>query len=168
MFRRLVVPLDGSTTAERALSYAAAIARAYDASVLLLRAFPGDQQSARILASMQSVPSAMVDPSTVQMVGDSARTAEAEARAYLQAQTTALGAEGVQVTAAVIDADAGDAIVREAEREPDSLIVLSSHGHGGLEGLVIGSTAKHVLHKSHAPVMLIRVAEQAAQPEAKE
>jgi nucleotide-binding universal stress UspA family protein len=56
-----------------------------------------------------------------------------------------------------MDADATEAILQEAQREPATLIVMSTHGRGGLGRLVFGSVAQAVLERSHVPLLLIRV-----------
>jgi nucleotide-binding universal stress UspA family protein len=62
--------------------------------------------------------------------------------------------EGVQL--AVTFGRPAEEIVRIAESEGDSLIVLPSHGRRGLARLVIGSIAEHVVRMAHCPVLVMR------------
>jgi nucleotide-binding universal stress UspA family protein/sporulation protein YlmC with PRC-barrel domain len=161
MFQHVVVPLDGSALAEKALVYGVEMARCFGARLTLLRAYQGDEQAARTLAMMQAAPGpdGMLDPATVNAVTDAQRGAEAEARAYVDEQARALRASGLDVTAELVDAPPAEAIGAVARREPNSLVVMSTHGRGGLERLVFGGTAQEVVQGCHVPVLLVRVDE---------
>jgi len=50
----------------------------------------------------------------------------------------------------------GEVIAKTAESEGFNLILLGSHGHGALSGLVLGSVASHVLAGCKTPVLIIR------------
>ena len=161
MFQHVIVPLDGSALAEKALEYGTGIARCFGARVTLVRAFQGDEQAARTLAMMQAVPGpdGMLDPATVNAVTDAQRAEEAEARAYLDERARTLSASGISVATELVDAPPVDAICNLANREPASLVVMCTHGRGGLERLVFGGTAQDVVKGCNAPVLLVRVDE---------
>ncbi|MGD9889977.1 MAG: universal stress protein [Dehalococcoidia bacterium] len=160
MFQRVVVPLDGSDVAETALGYGVEIARKFQAKLILLSAYAGQDESTRMLAMMPADPAGgVVDPRSVQMLEDSARAAEVETRRYLDSKSAALASDGLTVETVMVDGGAGDAILNEAKREPDSLVVMCTHGRGGLSRLVFGSTAQHVLGKITSPLFLVRVYE---------
>ncbi|MCI0547016.1 MAG: universal stress protein, partial [Candidatus Rokubacteria bacterium] len=159
-FSRVVVPLDGSTPAEKALAYAPEIARRFSARLLLLRAYEGEQQSARVWATMPAGPvSSGVDPNTYRLIEESAKAAEQDARAYLDERAKSLAAEGLAVDTLMIDSAPADAILEQARREPGTLVVMCTHGRGGLDRLVFGSTAQDVLAKVETPLLLVRVYE---------
>lgn len=54
-----------------------------------------------------------------------------------------------------------DNILEVAEAQQCDLIVMGSHGHGGLVGAVMGSTAQRVLRRSKIPVLVVRLPEEA-------
>lgn len=160
MFERVIVPLDGSDVAEKALAYGTEIARRFGARLVLVRAYAGQEQSTRMLAMMPAEPAGgAVDPRAIQMVEDTARLAEQDSRDYLDAKAKELGADGLAVETVMVDDSAADAILKEANRETGALVVMCTHGRGGLSRLVFGSTAQEVLHKVQAPILLIRVYE---------
>lgn len=161
MFQHVVVPLDGSNVAEKALEYGTGIARCFGARLTLVRAFQGSEQAARTLAMMQAAPGpdAMLDPVTVNAITDAQRAEEAEARAYLDEQARTLSASGLAVAVELVDAPPVDAICNLANREPATLVVMCTHGRGGLERLVFGGTAQDVVKGCNAPVLLVRVDE---------
>jgi nucleotide-binding universal stress UspA family protein/sporulation protein YlmC with PRC-barrel domain len=161
MFQHVIVPLDGSAIAEKALEYGTGIARCFGARLTLVRAYQGDEQAARTLAMMQAAPGpdGMLDPATVNAVTDAQREEEAQARAYLDQHAHTLSGSGLNVATELVDAPTADAICNLANREPASLVVMCTHGRGGLERLVFGGTAQDVVKGCNAPVLLVRVDE---------
>jgi nucleotide-binding universal stress UspA family protein/uncharacterized protein YrrD len=158
MFERVIVPLDGSEVAEKALEYGAEIARRFGARLVLVRAYAGPEQSTRMIALIPAEPAGgAVDPRAIQMMEDSARQAERDAKAYLAAKATALADGGLAVDTVSADDSPTDLILAAANREPGALVVMCTHGRGGLSRLVFGSTAQDVLAKLRTPVLLIRV-----------
>jgi nucleotide-binding universal stress UspA family protein len=139
MFQHLLVPLDGSSLAEAALPVAAALAAALDARVTLIHI-------------IEERP-----PSTVhgeRHLGDSA-----EATAYLEAVRRQAFAPEAAVTLHVHIAPTEDVaqgiVAHQAELGPD-LIVLCTHGRGGLRRLLVGSIAQQVVGAGRTPVLLVR------------
>jgi nucleotide-binding universal stress UspA family protein/uncharacterized protein YrrD len=162
VFQRVVVPLDGSEVSEAALGYGVEVARRFGATLILLSAYAGEEESTRMLAMMPADPvGGVVDPRSVQMLQESARAAEAETRQYLDAKSREVATEGVTVDTVMVDGGAADAILAEAHREPGTLVVMCTHGRGGLSRLVFGSTAQDVLGKIRSPLLLVRVYESA-------
>jgi nucleotide-binding universal stress UspA family protein len=128
MVRCILVPLDGSTLAERALPYATALAGASGARLVLVRvAAPG------------------AGPDGVR-----------EARAYLAQVAAGLTSEGRQVETAAPAGDVVDEICAEARRQNADLLVSATHGRGGLGRWVYGSVAAALLARSQLPVLLVR------------
>lgn len=157
MFQQVIVPLDGSELSERALGYATDIAQKYGAHLTLLRAYNGPDRSARMLATMSSDPVGTVDPRAVDVVNEAVQEEESEVRAYLGAVAQRLAADGLAADTHIADADPTNAILQEAHRRPDTLVVMTSHGRSGLQRLFFGSVAQEVVQRCHAPVLVIRV-----------
>ncbi len=134
--RTILVPLDGSTLAERALPFAEVLARASGARLVLPRA---------------SLVRHRPEPAT-----EEARIA-ADERAELDRHVALLGERGVVAEGVLRFDEAAEAIVAEAVGREADLIVMATHGRSGLGRLVFGSTAEAVLRRSPAPVLLIRV-----------
>lgn len=161
MFERVIVPLDGSQISAQALSYGVDLAQRFGARLLLLRAVDGDEQVARNLAMIgPGVGSGamLVDPVTVDTLTGAARDQKAEARDYLDQQVRSLGDRGIAVEPVLHEGQAADVITQEAHREPNTVVVIASHGRGGVARSLFGSTTNDVLAKCHAPVLLVRVA----------
>lgn len=140
-FHRVMVPLDGSPLAEAALAPAGQLAAATGAEVVLVRAEPW-------LSSM--VPVYGYLPDIDRMDTDAA----AEAKAYLEGVRGRLP-EGVRVETIVLRGAPSDMLVKFALHERVDLVVMATHGRGGLRRLVVGSSADRMV-RSGAPVLLVR------------
>ena len=146
MYRRILVPLDGSIFSERALPLATTIARATDATIELVRA-----------AWIPSLPA--LDPIDAQV------RAVREARVYLEAVADELRAQGLKAEVSVPFALADAGILREIERSRADIVVMASHRKPTPEQKVYGSVAQAVLVKSPVPVIVMRVDETIAHAE---
>lgn len=147
MVERILLPLDGSALAERALPYAVGLASALSAKLILMHgavppAIPRAPKfdvglfAKRLRAGQTGVPLAAVEGLEIDAV-----THDIFAEKV---------AEGIR-----------DAIV---EQRVD-LVVMSTHGYGGLGRMLYGSVADQVLCESPVPVVLIPVASEHAWPE---
>jgi len=155
MYSKIVVPLDGSPAAEAALAHAAALARGFGASLTLLRA----------IVDESGFPSSDITPVRAETSDDvigrhQHDEARAEAERYVEQQARALrNAGAAEVSTCVVDAPAGDAILK-AGAEPGSLIVMTSFGQTASKTLphegVFGGVADSVLRRSRAAVLLVR------------
>jgi nucleotide-binding universal stress UspA family protein len=145
MFHRIVVPLDGSKLAEAALPAAEEFARLANAPIVLLRVVDftrleqyGPYGLALEYASVEPVLAAE----------------RAEAVKYLEEVCSRLGAKGLSVTFAVRSGPVAREIV--AATRPGDVIVMASHGRGGLSRWLLGSVAEDVVRHALVPVMIVR------------
>jgi nucleotide-binding universal stress UspA family protein len=141
---RVVVPLDGSELSERALPYAASIARAFDVSALLLR-----------VVTQPSAVEFFHHPEAMEFVHQSRDRDREEAADYLDARVTELHRAGIEAQALVAaDSAPAQAITDRAEGD---LVVMCTHGRGVLGRSVFGSVADKVVRGGAQPVLLIPV-----------
>lgn len=159
MYEHLLVPLDGSETAEKALPHAEALAGAFHSTIALVRAVVSAEtllaQSAAGAGSVGDM-STPLDPTPI-IEADHAAAAE-----YLAGISARLQKQGLTVTTDVPEGDAAEVIVERAAALGVSLIVMTSHGRSGLGRLVFGSTADAVLRHAACPLLVIRVHEERA------
>ncbi|HEX9893319.1 MAG TPA: universal stress protein [Gemmatimonadales bacterium] len=141
MLRNILVPLDGSSRAEVAVSHAAALAGFSEAVVVLLRVVEEDPG--------QGVA---VDPVHF-------RFAQQRASEYLRRIATGLTAKGTRTRWEVRVGKPADQIVDFASSHGIDLIVLSSHGRGDATAFGLGGTAHKVVEGAGVSVMLIPSAE---------
>ncbi len=154
MFKRIMVPLDGSRESTRALKLAGGLARAYGAEVLLLRVVPPHP------VSISSVtPESVGGPVATELALESARLKErkdaAAAGRYLQAKLRQLRAKGIKADRRVLVGLPGQSIIRAARNEGVDLIVMTSRGRGGFKRAILGSTSDEVVRKAGVPVLVV-------------
>ena len=144
MFKHILVPVDGSSTAQLAVEKAIGLAKAFGARVTAIF---------------------VIDPYPFTGVGtdfaygqaEYLSAATAEANAAIKAAKTMFEGAGVSVETSVIEAHAAwRGVVQAAESVRADLIVMGSHGRSGLEKLVLGSVTQAVLAHTHLPVLVVR------------
>jgi len=144
MFQRILVPLDGSLRAERAIPVAARIASASHGSILLVRVID-------VLLDF-SWQMAGVSPDLTGAL----EVARANANAYLEEMAEVDALRGLNVTTQAIEGRPADALLSVAQDMQADLIVMSSHGHTGLKRWVLGSVAQVIERRSSIPVLILR------------
>ena len=154
--RRLLVPLDGSPFAEQALPYARAIGGP-DAKIQLLQVVPRGEAIYGMLGDQ------LVSDTEVEEASQLAAHKELE-----RVRRERLGASPT-VSIEIATGDYAGEILAAAQRSQSDLIVLATHGRGGLDRWIIGSVADRVARSSLIPVMLIqpkdsKAADLAARP----
>ncbi len=145
-FRRLLVPLDGSALAERVLPYTRALAEAFDGKVILL--------------GVPEIPDPALYGTMADIVAQLRAQAEAKLRAYLNAVVGALQETGMPVEMVIAGHEPPQAILAVGEEKDVDLIMLTSHGHGAQDAVLLGSTAERVVHHSQRPVFLAPIGEK--------
>ncbi len=144
MFKHILVPVDGSPTAQQAVGRAAALARAFGSRVTAVY---------------------VIDPYPFTGLGSDFAygqaeylgAAKAEAAEATEAARATLAAAGVAVETQVIESHAiWRGILDTASTLGADLIVMGSHGRRGLEKLVLGSVAQRVLSHAALPVFIER------------
>lgn len=144
MFKHILIPVDGSPIAARAVDEALAIAEAFESAVTLI-----------YVIDPYAFTGVGTDLSYGQAEYLSAATAEAEAA--LAAARQVFEAHGVEVSSSVVEGHAVyRAILDAAEAANADLIVMGSHGRHGLEKLILGSVTAQVLAHAHLPVLVVR------------
>jgi nucleotide-binding universal stress UspA family protein len=147
VYQRIVVPLDGSELAERALPDALQLAELAKAPLHLLRVVDVTR-----LEQYGAYGLALEYAGLAQVLADE----EQQAQAYLDAQVRRLGAEGGRVTSELRRGFAPREIV--AASQPGDLVVMASHGRGGISRWLLGSVAEEVVRHAAVPVTIVHVA----------
>ena len=150
MVTQILVPLDGSSLAEQALSCAMTLGRGLPAELVLFRAVS-------------------ISPDTQEILDDAGLKAdelmerlEAEASDYLHGIADQLRKAGLSVCQVVQHGPAAEAIVDYAEQEDIQQIVMATHGYTGISRWAHGSVAERVLQSAGVPVLLVRAQEGAS------
>lgn len=149
MFKHILVPLDGSILAEKALPPALEVARCFDSKITLMRV-----AQVPVLPSVDGFAFAELDATLRQQ-------AREEAQDYLRAQAGSLRQQGYNVHYHLeVSQPVAENILDTADLLNVDAIVMSTHGWGGLRRWVYGSVADKVLRHAKVPVLLIRADDQ--------
>jgi nucleotide-binding universal stress UspA family protein len=79
-----------------------------------------------------------------------------EERRYLREMAASLSGDGLTVTAELREGDAAEVILNCSQTGHADLIVMSTHGHGGLTRWLVGSVADKIVRHAAIPVLLVR------------
>jgi nucleotide-binding universal stress UspA family protein len=148
MYNKMLIPLDGSKTAEKVLPYARHLAGHFKMPVELIAVI----DIAEMAAHMPTVKARFLDT----MVEDAVRASET----YLSGIAGTF--KGVTVKTAVEKGRAEDTIIEKAGGYKDILIAMATHGRSGLNRFLLGSVAEKVLRGTANPLLLVRATETAS------
>ena len=150
MYKKILVPLDGSELAECALNHVKNLFQDGPvAEVVLLNAvgieFPWREVSMAgdgpVIFDYNTFKKAIIDKSSEYLAGVKSR----------------LSSEGIKVQTETIESNVpAQAINDYAQQNSVDLIVIATHGYTGMKKMMLGSIALKVLHESNIPVLLIR------------
>ena len=142
MLKKIIVPLDGSKLAEKALTYAEELAWKFESSLILVQV----SQPVPIVTE-QGMPIAGIDN------GEMHQAAEA----YLKGIKGELRELHLPAQTVVVDSNnIADSIIQVANEKEADLIVMSTHGRSGISRWVFGSVANKVLEHAPCPIYLVR------------
>jgi len=145
MYQNILVPVDGSETANGGLREAIGLARALHARIRLLH-----------VVNTMTWTGDNVAPAVLEDLVNQARSF---GECTLHEAKADVRSAGIEVDSRIIEAfgdHAGETIVAEATSWPAHLIVCGTHGRRGLKRLVLGSDAEYVVRHARVPVLLIR------------
>jgi nucleotide-binding universal stress UspA family protein len=145
MHEKILVSLDGSDLSEQILPYALEQAKRFGSRVVLIR-----------VVTDLPIYASPGDPKVVVEQLDRIPRAKREAEAYLYAVAKPFWDAGLEAECVVLEGSPEEVIVRHAEEHGVNLIMLATHGAGGLGRALVGSVADHVLRHSRIPVLAIK------------
>jgi nucleotide-binding universal stress UspA family protein len=142
--KHVIVPLDGSPLAEKALPYATALGKNIDLELLLVRAYA-------LAQTISTYDDYIPDWNKLEALF------KGEALTYLDQKAAELRQTGVaHVSPLALEGEAAEQIIELAKRTANSLVLICSHGRSGVGRWVLGSVAERVARHSAGPVLLIR------------
>lgn len=131
----IIVPLDGSELSERAIGLGVAFAQAYDARLALVHVLEEP-------VALDLLPSLVIPDRDA-------------AEAYLRRLAGTMP-DSVEVSIHAVRGNPVDTLLDLTEGNPESMLVMSTHGRSGLGRLMLGSVADKVLRGASVPVALVR------------
>ena len=147
MYDRILVPIDGSPTSERALAEAAGLARLCSATLRLLHVM--DPLTHITGYERPEVFVREIEPALRQAAQDLlAKARDRVADERVKVETELVDSVGQRVS---------DIILDQAAAGPADLIVIGTHGRRGVDRVLMGSDAEQVARRSPVPLLLVRL-----------
>ena len=141
MFKNILVPVDGSDHALRALDVACDLAQKYGAALRLVHTYPP-------IFTDSTMGGADIEPLIARRTG-AGEAVLARAREYVKDCA-------LDITTELREAPDAEAILEEADAHHCDLIVMGTRGLGRLTGLLLGSVSQKVVQHAKCPVLLVR------------
>ena len=143
MYKKILVPLDGSELAKKALDHAEKLAAVFGSEIILFQVVP----FMPIYGAPELVTPFIVDEKQKE-AADRYLTNLVEELKKRGLKASAKAKTGLQVAAEIIDF---------AKASGVDLIVMCTHGHSGITRWVLGSVAHKVLTRAETPILLIHM-----------
>ncbi|MFC7238415.1 MULTISPECIES: universal stress protein [Natronosalvus] len=141
MYECILVPTDGSVEGERAVEYAIDLARLHDATV----------------RAIYVVNAANYGGLPMETAWDGITDALREEGEAAVERVVELAPDDVTVETQVLEGSPSRVIVAEAQPEKCDLVVMGTHGRGGIDRLLLGSVTERVVRRAGVPVLTVRV-----------
>ncbi|RYY53393.1 MAG: universal stress protein [Comamonadaceae bacterium] len=147
MYRRLLVPTDGSALSKKAMRSAVDLAAGLGAELVALNVVP-------------RYPTSYFDGAltvSAEEVGRVEKQWAEQGQAIADGVRLAAEKAGVKAKAVTVRSDlVGEAIIAQARKHKCDLVVMASHGRKGLKRILLGSETQHVLTHGDVPVLVLR------------
>ena len=145
MFRNILVAIDGSPDADRALGHAIDLAECSNALLTIFSAVPSPP------------PFTYATPGAAALA-DIQEKAREETDSIVRSALERVPAS-VSVTSVVKDAPAEPALIEQIVAARHDLVVMGSRGRGAVRSMLLGSVSHHVLHHTRVPVLIVHADE---------
>ncbi|WP_459194854.1 universal stress protein [Halosimplex sp. J119] len=146
IYETILLPTDGSAGIERVIDHAGELARVHDASIRGLYVIDA--------TSFTGLP--------METSWEGVRTVlESEGETALE-QLRRVAPDDVPVETTTVEGTPSTEIVRYTRKQPVDVVVMGTHGRGGIDRLLLGSVAERVVRKSAVPVVTVPVSGAAA------
>ena len=153
MFNDILVPLDGSELSERALPMAEGLAKSSEATVHLIQMVSREHE----LGAGRSIESYQAHEMEVDLARRLTESRLSGGRLYLEQKGVQLSDAGIKIETefAVESGDPAQNIIDYVKEHSISLVVMSTHGRGGIRRLLVGSVTDRVIRSCEVPVLVV-------------
>ena len=147
VYRNLLIPIDFSEHSKKTIDYATQLADLAGASMKILH-----------VLKLPEYPAAFYQGLYIEhdQIKTYLETGKAEATAQLSLMTDPILAKGLRVETVLRVGNPSEEIVNVAKELAVDLVVIGSHGYGGLGRFLLGSTAERVVQYVHCPVLVVK------------
>lgn len=144
VFKRILCPIDFSTSAMRALDYALSLTEEADGELTVLHVLPNGYENANVVADERMT------------LGDFMRRREADLRRMMADAVPEEALTYCRVERVMVNGSPWREILREAGERRTDLIVMGVQGRGAVDLMFFGSTTQHVVRQATCPVLTIK------------
>jgi nucleotide-binding universal stress UspA family protein len=152
MYSQILVPLDGSENAERALPHAQELAQAAGAILHLIQVVSHSEELDMVRGGGYDFLAAEYSQ---QLAREVIAARINRAGEYLKEVAMRLESEGIKAETAVREGAAAENIIQYAQEKGIDLIIMGTRGQGGIQRFLLGSTTDRVLRTGHLPVLVV-------------
>ena len=148
----VLVPVDGSEGARKAVAYAAEIARALRVPLQMLYAFP------RNAIEMFGMPGEAPTQNQLKYMSEEAfsKLRDDSARRVFDACRKAIDTDGVTVEETLLSGPPAEMVMKHAQQANDPVIVVGSRGLSTFGEVLLGSVSQRLVHHAGCPVTVVR------------
>lgn len=144
MYRKILVPLDGSDLADAILPHVQTIAQCHGAEIVLVHV---------LVSPMYDL--LLTGPKLAHVMRQNATAIHPSAKVHLERVAASLKESGLVVTVEIQEGLVVDTILDLARKHAVDLIAMSTHGQGGKTISLLGSVTYRLIHDSRLPVLLV-------------
>jgi nucleotide-binding universal stress UspA family protein len=143
---KILVPLDGSTYADKALKYAVEIAKKFNATLTLVH----------VIVEPPPLVSGAAAPEAIPFLPQMHTVREELGKKILAKGEETVKSMGLQADTVLESGHPSEIIINTAKNRGIDLIVVGSRGVGGIKGFFLGSVSDKVSHHAPCPVLIVR------------
>ncbi len=153
MFNDILVPLDGSKLSERALPIAQNLAQSSEATVHLIHMVSREHE----LGAGRGIDSVQAVEMELDMARRLTENRLQRGKTYLEQKGSQLSDAGIKIETefAVKTGDPSQNIIDYVKEHSIGLVVMATHGHGGVRRLLVGSVTDRVIRSCEVPVLVV-------------
>jgi len=148
MYKRIMVPLDGSELAECVFPHLETIVKGCKSPEVIV------VQAVEPLSVPYGIE--VLQFTSMKQVEAFETHQKVEAEKYLKKVIARLKKTGVKARAEVIYGKAGEALSDYVTKSKVDLVIIATHGRSGISRWVLGSVANRLVHSARAPVLMVR------------
>jgi len=152
MYKRILVPLDGSPSSEAVFTHVKPLAQAFNTELVLLQVLLEPTEEFSVPISPLAPPKAI-------------RKLQTKTRTYLKKVCAKLEQEGINTTYLIRQGGISETILEVAKTMQADLIAMSTHGHSRTRLFLLGSVTYQVVRHSPLPMLVIRSETLDGQPD---
>jgi nucleotide-binding universal stress UspA family protein len=155
VYRRILVPHDGSSFAEQVLPHAVELAKLTGATLEFLEVIAPPNPALFANEAGTGLGAEM----TLEVLEEAEEAQREQGMHRLEALARELEAQGIKATWSIEEGDPAGVIVERAAKVGADLITMASHGRSGVIRAILGSVTDAVVRDAHCPVLIIRARE---------